>query len=138
MTEIQKKQIDVCRENGLTIPAIADVTGLSVSAIKSYCGRRNDPDQSSEHCQYCGAALAQQEGHRRKHFCNQSCYFRWRYMQGDLRRTVYKRNAYTAERTLPPHQKRNRSIARMPASNSREEVTAVDKILFCIEACQCV
>lgn len=138
MTEIQKKQIDVCRENGLTIPAIADVTGLSVSALKSYCSRRNDPDQSSEHCQYCGAALAQQEGHRRKHFCNQSCIFVGGICRATFGALCTKRNAYTAERTLPPHQKRNRSIARMPASNSREEVSAVDKNLFCIEACQCV
>ena len=45
----------------------------------------------------------QTEGHRRKHFCDQSCYFRWRYSQGDLKRTVYEKKcaycgkAFTAE-----------------------------------------
>ena len=92
MTENQKKQIDECRDNGLTISSIADVTGLSVSAIKSYCSRRNNSEQPSDpHCKYCGAELTQMEGHRQKHFCDQSCYFRWRYAQGDLRRTVYKK-----------------------------------------------
>ena len=92
MTERQKKQIDVCRENGLTISATADATGLSVSAIKSYCSRRNEAEQPSDfHCKLCGAALMQTEKHREKHFCNQSCYFRWRYAQGDLKRTVYEK-----------------------------------------------
>ncbi|MBQ7540921.1 MAG: RNA polymerase subunit sigma-70 [Clostridia bacterium] len=92
MTEKQKKQIDVCRENGLTISAIADVTGLSVSAIKSYCSRRNEAEPPSDfHCKFCGAALMQTEKHREKHFCNQSCYFRWRYAQGDIKRTVYQK-----------------------------------------------
>ena len=92
MTERQKKQIDVCRENGLTISATADATGLSVSAIKSYCSRRNNSEQPSDfHCKFCGAALMQTEKRREKHFCNQSCYFRWRYSQGDLKRTVYEK-----------------------------------------------
>jgi len=92
MTENQKKQIDECRDNGLTISSIADVTGLSVSAIKSYCSRRNEAEQPSDfHCKLCGAALMQTEKHREKHFCNQSCYFRWRYSQGDLKRTVYEK-----------------------------------------------
>ena len=33
MTELQKKQIETCRENGLTFAEIADVTGLSVGAV---------------------------------------------------------------------------------------------------------
>ena len=92
MTDNQKKQIDECRDNGLTISSIADVTGLSVSAIKSYCSRRNNSEQPSDpHCKYCGARLTQIEKHREKHFCNRSCYFRWRYAQGNLKRTVYEK-----------------------------------------------
>ena len=104
MTEKQKKQIDVCRQNGLTISATAAATGLSVSAIKSYCSRRNNSEQLSDfHCKFCGAALMQTEKRREKHFCDQSCYFRWRYSQGDLKRTVYEKKcaycgkAFTAE-----------------------------------------
>ena len=92
MTENQKKQIDACRENGLTISAIANVTGLSVSAVKSYCSRRNNSDKPFETCcKYCGAVVTQPKSRREKHFCNQSCYFRWRYLQGDLKRTVYEK-----------------------------------------------
>ena len=101
MTENQKKQIDVCRKNGLTISATADATGLSVSAIKSYCSRRNEAEQPSEfHCKFCGAALMQTEKHREKHFCNQSCYFRWRYVQGDIKRTVYKKQCAHCGKTF--------------------------------------
>ena len=75
MTEKQKKQIDVCRQNGLTISATADATGLSVSAIKSYCSRRNNSERPSDfHCKFCGAALMQTEKRCEKHFCDQSCY----------------------------------------------------------------
>ena len=104
MTENQKRQIDACRENGLTISAIANVTGLSVSAVKSYCSRRNNSDKPFEaYCKYCGAVVTQPKSRREKHFCNQSCYFRWRYSQGDLKRTVYEKKcayrgkAFTAE-----------------------------------------
>lgn len=86
MTEFQKNKIDECRVNGMTITEIADATGVSVSAIKSYLSRKNET-----HCKYCGAALTQTEGYKEKHFCNQSCYFRWRYERGELKRTVYEK-----------------------------------------------
>ena len=86
MTEFQKNKIDECRENGMTITEIADATGISVSAIKSYLSRKNET-----HCKYCGAALTQTEGYKEKQFCNQSCYFRWRYERGELKRTVYEK-----------------------------------------------
>ena len=69
MTEFQKNKIDECCEKGLTISETADVMGLSVSAIKSYLSRKNET-----FCKYCGAVLTQTEGHKEKHFCNQSCY----------------------------------------------------------------
>ena len=103
MTETQKKQIDACRENGLTISATAAATGLPIGTVKSYCRRKDQELEAESRCKLCGAALMQTEKHREKHFCNQSCYFRWRYAQGDLKRTVYKKKcahcgkAFTAE-----------------------------------------
>lgn len=95
MTEFQKNKIDECREKGLTISETADVMGLSVSAIKSYLSRKNET-----FCKYCGAVLTQTEGHKEKHFCNQSCYFRWRYAQGDLKRTEYKKKCAYGGKTF--------------------------------------
>ena len=103
MTEKQRQQIFACRENGMTITETAKITGVSVSAIKSYLSRKTDADPDVLRCKYCGAALTHTEGHKEKHFCNQSCYFRWRYAQGDLKRTVYEKKcaycgkAFTAE-----------------------------------------
>ena len=91
MTENQKKQIDECRENGMTIAETADAAGLPLGTVKSYC-RRKESEQTDTFCKYCGAPLTQTEGYREKHFCNQSCYFRWRYMQGDMRRWTITRN----------------------------------------------
>ena len=91
MTEKQKKLIDVCRENGLTISATAAKTGLPLGTVKSYCRRKEQEMQPDPYCKFCGAALMQTEKHREKHFCNQSCYFRWRYAQGDIKRTVYEK-----------------------------------------------
>ena len=91
MTEKQKKQIDACRESGLTISATAAETGLPLGTVKSYCRRKEQEPETESNCKFCGAELTQIEKHRRKHFCNQSCYFRWRYLQGDLKRTVYEK-----------------------------------------------
>ena len=90
MTELQKKQIETCRENGLTFAEIADVTGLSVGAVKSYFSRKTQ-EETVVRCRFCGAVVAQPRSRREKHFCNQSCYFRWWYIQGDLKRTVYEK-----------------------------------------------
>ena len=59
--------------------------------VKSYCRRKEQELQPDPRCKFCGAELTQTEGHCQKHFCDQSCYFRWRYAQGDLKRTVYKK-----------------------------------------------
>ena len=91
MTENQKKKIIECREKGLTISETADATGLPLGTIKSYCRRRETEPRPENHCKYCGAALTQKEGYKEKHFCSQSCYFRWRYERGELKRTVYEK-----------------------------------------------
>ena len=67
MTEKQKKQIDACRENGLTISATAAKTGLPLGTVKSYCRRKEQEMQPDPYCKFCGAALTQTEGHRQKH-----------------------------------------------------------------------
>ena len=90
MTELQKKQIETCRENGLTFAEIADVTGLSVGAVNSHFSRKTQ-EETVVRCRFCGAVVTQPKSRREKHFCNQSCYFRWRYLQGDLKRTVYEK-----------------------------------------------
>ena len=100
MTENQKKHIDACRENGLTISATAAKTGLPLGTVKSYCRRKEQELQPDSHCKFCGAELTQTEGHRRKHFCDQSCYFRWRYAQGDLKRTVYEKKCAYCGKTF--------------------------------------
>ena len=120
MTERQKKQIDACRENGLTISATAAATGLPLGTVKSYC-RRNDIEKPSDfHCKFCGAALMQTEKHREKHFCNQSCYFRWRYAQGDLKRTVYeKKCAYCGKQFTAASKKEQKYCSRACFQKSR-------------------
>ena len=106
MTEKQKKQIDACRESGLTISATAAETGLPIGTVKSYCRRKEMELLPDPRCKFCGAALTQTEGHRRKRFCNQSCYFRWRYMQGDLKRTVYEKQCAHCGKTFTAESKK--------------------------------
>ena len=71
MTELQKKQIETCRENGLTFAEIADVTGLSVGAVKSHFSRKTH-EETVVRCRFCGAVVSQPKSQREKHFCNGS------------------------------------------------------------------
>jgi len=54
MTEKQKKQIDACRENGLTISATAAATGLPIGTVKSYCRRKDQELEAESRCKFCG------------------------------------------------------------------------------------
>ena len=91
MTEHQKKQITVCRANGMTIAATAVCVGLPVGTVKTFCNRAKENDQSMLRCTYCGALLMPSDGKREKHFCNQQCYFRWWYAQKERTRTTYEK-----------------------------------------------
>ena len=100
MTDQQKRQIEFCRAKGASVSTIAEMVGLPIGTVKSYCSRQKESELPVQKCQYCGSPIMQTEGRKAKHFCNQSCYFRWRYSQGDLKRTAYKKKCAHCGKTF--------------------------------------
>lgn len=90
MTENQKTQIADMRGEGYGYTKIAQMLGLSVNTVKSFCRRkkltgRKDavshmavPTRSGQHfCLCCGAKVAQTSGRKEKKFCSDRCRNKW-------------------------------------------------------------
>ena len=90
MTPEQKKEIIRMRKSGLGYSKIADLLGISLNTVKSFC-RRNDitielrtiPEtkftkkQTIKVCQNCGKPVIQNAGRKEKKFCSDSCRIHW-------------------------------------------------------------
>ena len=84
MTKEEKNRIADLREQGLGYTKIAQVLGISVNTIKSYCRRNPSPKQiperivQSEHvCKNCGVVVPQNPGRKEKQFCCDKCRNQW-------------------------------------------------------------
>ena len=99
MTIEQKEQIAQLRASGEGYKRIADLLGISVSTVKSFCQRngliaiRPEPtrkpviipdaihaqqgEADSSACRQCGAHIDQIPGRKRKRFCSTACRMKW-------------------------------------------------------------
>ncbi|MDW7652057.1 MAG: hypothetical protein SCK29_12300 [Bacillota bacterium] len=81
MNNLQKEQISILRGNGESYSKIADVLGISINTIKSFCRRNNlggvasagTKQESDGTCNQCGAPLKQIAGKKQKRFCSNKC-----------------------------------------------------------------
>ena len=85
MTEEQKSEIMLLRQQGIGYKRIAAFLEISVETVKSYC-RRNPEENATQPvipvghkaillstCKYCGGHLQQMPGKRRREFCGSVC-----------------------------------------------------------------
>lgn len=99
MTTEQKDRIAQLRTSGEGYKRIAEVLGISVSTVKSYCQRnrltavRSEPvsqptiihgrphalqgEADSSACEQCGAHIEQIPGRKLKRFCSTACRMKW-------------------------------------------------------------
>lgn len=85
MNNLQKEQIAILRGNGESYSKIADVLGISINTIKSFCRRNNLGGVASSEikqegdglCNQCGGPLKQIAGQKQKRFCSNKCRMAW-------------------------------------------------------------
>lgn len=86
MTEQQKKQIAVYREQGLSYTVISNTMGISINSVKTYCKRHGlggvrafvkNGEASLCVCEHCGMPVRQNPGRKKKRFCSDKCRNKW-------------------------------------------------------------
>ena len=86
MTDQEKKQIVICRNQGLGYMTISKMLGISVNSIKTYCRRNglggvrvfeNAEAAKVTSCENCGTPLKQNPGRKKKRFCSDRCRNKW-------------------------------------------------------------
>lgn len=101
MTDEQKKKIMKLRAKGTGYGTIAQMLGISMNTVKSYCRRHAADVQKAEEtgiascgvtqCENCGRRIEQAEKRKRKRFCCDACRNQWWNSHLDLvkRKAVY-------------------------------------------------
>ena len=85
MTTDEKKALATYRQQGLGYKKIAQIMGLSVNTVKTYCKRNalggvvasQDSRGMEKVCKCCGALLVQTPGRKPKVFCSDACRTKW-------------------------------------------------------------
>ena len=85
MTVDERKMLATYRQQGYGYKKIAQIMGLSVNTVKTYCKRNalggkvdsQNPGTMEKVCQYCGAPLAQTPGRKPRVFCSDGCRTKW-------------------------------------------------------------
>ncbi len=90
MTEADKKQIIIMRNNGHSYGQISKILDISVNTVKSFCRRnrmaktsnsksedRTIVNEQSDKCKNCGKKLKQHERGKPKKFCSENCRRIW-------------------------------------------------------------
>ena len=74
MTNLEKQGIIRLKEEGKSYTAIASITGMNKSTIKSIYSRYLGTKRGEEkYCPVCGKVLVQTRGHRQKKYCSSKC-----------------------------------------------------------------
>ena len=85
MTIDERKMLTTDRQQGFGYKKIAQLTGLSVNTVKTYCKRNalgvvvasRDCHSMDKVCKYCGAPLVCTPGRKPKIFCSDVCRTKW-------------------------------------------------------------
>lgn len=86
MTDQEKQQIAIYRNQGLSYTAISNKMAISVNSIKTYCKRNGlggvrafEKTNGMEvcACENCGATVVQNPGRKKKRFCSDKCRNAW-------------------------------------------------------------
>lgn len=85
MTIDERKALTTYRHQGYGYKKIAQIMGLSVNTVKTYCKRNalggvvapQNPSSMEKVCKCCGAPLVQTPGRKPKVFCSDACRTKW-------------------------------------------------------------
>lgn len=86
MTDQEKQQIAIYRNQGLSYTAISNTMAISVNSIKTYCKRNGlggvrafEKTNSANvcACENCGIPVKQNPGRKKKRFCSDKCRNAW-------------------------------------------------------------
>lgn len=80
MTDLQKRQIVVMRQQNTTYTTISAALGIPVSTIKTFCRRNGMMAEASTRkpvCKNCGVGLTNMPGARHRLFCSDRCKQTW-------------------------------------------------------------
>lgn len=77
MTDLQKRKINILRNNGLGYKKIAAELGVSENTVKSYCRKYQPEKGGGDVCQYCGIPIKQTPHRKTKRFCSDKCRNAW-------------------------------------------------------------
>lgn len=78
MTEKQTALIDTLRQKrDMSMAKIAEITGLSVNTVKSWCRRHPLEGIKPGVCRQCGAPVRQLPHRKTKRFCSDRCRYAW-------------------------------------------------------------
>lgn len=86
MTDKEKDQIAVYREQGKSYTDISEIMNISINSIKTYCKRHGlggkrgyifAEDEDITTCEYCGVPVRQNPGRKKKRFCSNKCRNAW-------------------------------------------------------------
>lgn len=86
MTDQEKQQIAIYRNQGLSYTAISNTMAISVNSIKTYCKRNGlggvrafEKTYSANvcACENCGIPVKQNPGRKKKRFCSDKCRNAW-------------------------------------------------------------
>ena len=85
MTIDEKRMLTTYRQQGLGYKKIAQLMGLSVNTVKTYCKRNalggktaaDDQHSIGKVCKCCGAPLYQTPGQKPRLFCSDACRTKW-------------------------------------------------------------
>lgn len=85
MTTDERKMLTTYRQQGFGYKKIAQLTGLSVNTVKTYCKRNalggeiasRDCRNMDKVCKCCGAPLVHTSGRKPKIFCSDTCRTKW-------------------------------------------------------------
>ena len=78
MTEKQATLIDTLRQKrDRSMAQIAEITGLSVNTVKSWCRRHPLEDAKTGVCRQCGTPIRQLPHRKPKRFCSDRCRYAW-------------------------------------------------------------
>ena len=80
MTEMQKHDIEILRQNGFTYSYIAERTQLNLNTIKTHCFRNGIKQKNGEtdsdrvtRCKHCGKKLVQATKTKPRKYCGDDC-----------------------------------------------------------------
>lgn len=80
MTNEEKRKVIAYRKQGMGYKKIANIIGVTESAVKGFCKRQTfvENDVTSEIvCRSCGVSVEQIPGRKEKKFCSDRCRMKW-------------------------------------------------------------